>query len=182
MWTHLYATNFSGLQFRSYSSAGIFSYETLCFSKEPGVQSYIGNMLFNYPDSEVDFYLPQLVCMYLAMPDVAEVIHPYLVHRCRASTDFALKCAWLLDAYSADSQLPSKRKSHGAKLRGKILSDQLRPRGKAEEVLAPPPPPPPPLPSHLLVQPFKAHHRSKSDASGLIQSNQGRKITTFGKF
>lgn len=50
-------------------------------SKEPGVQSYIANKMFSFPDTEVDFYLPQLVCMYIQMHDVAEAIHPYLVHR-----------------------------------------------------------------------------------------------------
>lgn len=170
-------------------------------SKEPGVQSYIGNKLFSFLNAEVDFYLPQLVCMYLQMPDVAEVIHPYLVHRCRESADFSLKCAWLLDAYSSDAQVPSKRKSNGTKLKNLILSDQLRPRESESQVvvrkpskmngevkfltvdhkqtLQPPPPPPPPLPS-FLTQSVKTHQRSKSDATGLIQGN--RKITTFGKF
>lgn len=171
-------------------------------SKEPGVQSYIGNKLFSFPNSEVDFYLPQLVCMYLQMPDVAEVIHPYLVHRCRESADFSLKCAWLLDAYSSDAQVPSKRKSNGTKLKNLILSDQLRPRECESQVVLkrpaktngeikflnvvddkqtslqpPPPPPPPPLPSFLTLN-VKTHQRSKSDATGLIQGN--RKITTFG--
>ncbi|RZC39271.1 hypothetical protein BDFB_005454, partial [Asbolus verrucosus] len=49
-------------------------------SKEPGVQSYIANRMFSFDDHEVDFYLPQLVCMYIQMHDVAEVIHPYLIH------------------------------------------------------------------------------------------------------
>lgn len=50
-------------------------------SKEPGVQSYIANKMFSFGDFEVDFYLPQLVCMYIQMHDVAEVIHPYLIYR-----------------------------------------------------------------------------------------------------
>lgn len=50
-------------------------------SKEPGVQSYIANKMFNFEDKDADFYLPQLVCMYIQIDDVAEVIHPYLVHR-----------------------------------------------------------------------------------------------------
>lgn len=50
-------------------------------SKEPGVQSYIANRMFAFADSRVDFYLPQLVLMYIQMHDVAEVLHPYLVHR-----------------------------------------------------------------------------------------------------
>lgn len=50
-------------------------------SKEPGVLSYIVNKMFSFEDAEVDFYLPQLVCMYIQMHDVAEVIHRYLIHR-----------------------------------------------------------------------------------------------------
>jgi len=37
--------------------------------------------MFSFADHEVDFYLPQLVSMYIQMHDVAEVIHPYIVHR-----------------------------------------------------------------------------------------------------
>ncbi|XP_046990426.1 phosphatidylinositol 4-kinase beta isoform X1 [Schistocerca americana] len=142
-------------------------------SKEPGVQSYLGNKIFSFPDNEVDFYLPQLVSMYIQMHDVAEVIHPYLIHRCRKSADFSLKCAWLLDAYSSDAHLPSKKKSHGTKLRNHILSDELRPRGhqqhKPDQPTTVPPPPPPPLPLPLSVA-KKTHQRSRSDATGLFQS------------
>ena len=49
-------------------------------SKEPGVQAYIGNRLFSFPDSEVDFYLPQLLNMYVHMDtEVGDAISPYLV-------------------------------------------------------------------------------------------------------
>lgn len=49
-------------------------------SKEPGVQAYIGNRLFSFPNSEVDFYLPQLLNMYVHMDtDVGDAIRPYLV-------------------------------------------------------------------------------------------------------
>ncbi|XP_066993057.1 phosphatidylinositol 4-kinase beta isoform X2 [Anabrus simplex] len=164
-------------------------------SKEPGVQSYIGNKVFSFPDHEVDFYLPQLVSMYIQMHDVAEVIHPYLAHRCRKSADFSLKCAWLLDAYSSDAHLPSKKKSHGTKLKNLILSDELRPKdvdqsrrlrvstgGPPPELATPnspsspppPPPPAPPLPPSLpLTSPNKkTHQRSRSDASGLYQGHR----------
>ena len=50
-------------------------------SKEPGVLEYIGNKLFNFSNDEVDFYLPQLINMYIMMHAVAEVIHPYLIAR-----------------------------------------------------------------------------------------------------
>ena len=50
-------------------------------SKEPGVLEFIGNKLFNFSNDEVDFYLPQLINMYIMMHAVAEVIHPYLIAR-----------------------------------------------------------------------------------------------------
>jgi phosphatidylinositol 4-kinase len=97
----------------------------------------------------------------------------FVALRCRKSADFSLKCAWLLDAYSSDAHLPSKKKSHGTKLKNLILSDELRPKemdtvlarrsrvstggpgpdySKMKELasptipLSPPPPPPPPPP------------------------------------
>ncbi|XP_046396588.1 phosphatidylinositol 4-kinase beta isoform X2 [Ischnura elegans] len=94
-------------------------------SKEPGVQSYLANKMFSFPDSEVDFFLPQLVTMYIQMRDVAEAIHPYLLHRCRKSVDFAFRCAWLLDAYKSDTSLPTKKIPYGTRLRNSILADEL---------------------------------------------------------
>lgn len=57
-------------------------------SKEPGVQAYIGNRLFSFSHEEVDFYLPQLLNMYIHMDeDVGDAIKPYVVggasHSCR---------------------------------------------------------------------------------------------------
>ncbi|PSN39507.1 Phosphatidylinositol 4-kinase beta [Blattella germanica] len=174
-------------------------------SKEPGVQSYIGNKIFSFPDHEVDFYLPQLVSMYIQMHDVAEVIHPYLVHRCRKSADFSLKCAWLLDAYSSDAHLPSKKKSHGTKLKNLILSDELRPKdadstltrrsrvsttgpapdySKIKELASPttpgaPPPAPPLPPTTPITSPNKkTHQRSRSDATGLYPGH--RRMLSLG--
>ena len=66
--------------------------------------------------------------MYIHMHDVAQVLHPYLVHRCRESVAFSLQCAWLLDAYSADAPVHTQKKSHGTKLANLILSDELRPK------------------------------------------------------
>ncbi|KAF5295104.1 hypothetical protein FQA39_LY13255 [Lamprigera yunnana] len=137
-------------------------------SKEPGVQSYIANRMFSFHDSEVDFYLPQLVCLYIQMHDVAEVIHPYLVHRCRKSVDFSLKCAWLLDAYSSDASVPSKKKPHGVRLRNLILSDELRPKDHKmntsflSDKLC--------VPNTTPVK--KTHQRSQSDASALITGSR----------
>lgn len=97
-------------------------------SKEPGVLEYIANKLFSFQNSEVDFYLPQLINMYIMMHAVAEVIHPYLIARCRNSVDFSLQCAWLLEAYSVDANMPTKKKTHGTRLRNLILSGELVPK------------------------------------------------------
>lgn len=141
-------------------------------SKEPGVQSYIGNKLFSFPKSDVDFFLPQLITMYIHMPDVAEVIYPYLASRCRESVDFSLKCSWLLDAYSSDAALSSKKKSYGTELRNRILSGKLGPREsengcrrvsrvkETANLLAAPQP-------AQVQQVKRTHHRSRSDASAL---------------
>ncbi|XP_044262137.1 phosphatidylinositol 4-kinase beta [Tribolium madens] len=129
-------------------------------SKEPGVQSYIANKMFSFDDGEVDFYLPQLVCMYIQMHDVAEVIHPYLIHRCRKSIDFSLKCAWLLDAYSSDASVPSKKKPLGIKLRNLILSDELRPKDHKTPIITT-------FTTLHSSTTKKSHQRSQSDASAL---------------
>jgi hypothetical protein len=94
-------------------------------TKEPGILEYIGNRLFSFEDSFVDFYLPQIMNMYITMHPVAEVLHPYLVLRCRNCVDFSLKCAWLLEAYCCNH----KKKSQGARLRTLILSGDLVPTG-----------------------------------------------------
>lgn len=52
--------------------------------------------------------------------------------------DFSLNCAWLLDAYTWDANLPSgcKKKSHGTKLRNLIFSGELVPRDAAAVAIA----------------------------------------------
>lgn len=97
-------------------------------SKEPGVQAYIGNRLFSFPDNDADFYLPQLLSMYVHMDtEVGDAIRPYLLHRCRGSITFSLLSAWLLGAYSSDMHISTQRHSRGTKLRRLILSDELKP-------------------------------------------------------
>jgi len=103
----------------------------LFITKEPGVLEYIGNRLFSFENSDVDFYLPQMMNMYITMHPVAEVLHPYLVHRCRNCVDFSLKCAWLLEAYCSNH----KKKSQGSRLRTLILSGDLVPTGPKSKQL-----------------------------------------------
>ncbi|GFR11369.1 phosphatidylinositol 4-kinase beta [Trichonephila clavata] len=125
-------------------------------SKEPGVQTYLGNRMFTFDDQSVDFYLPQLVSLYVHHSDIAEAIHPYLVYRCRNSVEFSLQLAWLLQAFCSENT-PSRKKSQGSKLKKLILSEELRPRDSTK----------PCPPSGPILSPKKTHQRSYSDATGL---------------
>ncbi|XP_075700786.1 phosphatidylinositol 4-kinase beta isoform X2 [Rhinoderma darwinii] len=142
-------------------------------SKEPGVQAYIGNRLFYFRNEDVDFYLPQLLNMYIHMDeDVGDAIKPYVVHRCRQSINFSLQCAWLLGAYSSDMHISTQRHSRGTKLRKLILSDELKPAHKKREL------------PHLSLAPDtglspskRTHQRSKSDATASISLSSNLKRT-----
>uniref|UniRef100_A0A8C7C374 Phosphatidylinositol 4-kinase beta n=1 Tax=Oncorhynchus kisutch TaxID=8019 RepID=A0A8C7C374_ONCKI len=138
-------------------------------SKEPGVQAYIGNRLFSFRHEEVDFYLPQLLNMYIHMDeDVGDAIKPYVVHRCRQSISFSLQCAWLLGAYSSDMHISTQRHSRGTKLRKLIFSDELKPAAvRARQ----------PLTLHGLSPTKRTHQRSKSDATVSISLSSNLKRT-----
>lgn len=151
-------------------------------SKEPGVQAYIGNRLFSFRDEDVDFYLPQLLNMYIHMDeDVGDAIKPYVVHRCRQSISFSLQCAWLLGAYSSDMHISTQRHSRGTKLRRLILSDELKPTGQRarlhqqqqqqNHILGPN------INEHSLSPSKRTHQRSKSDATVSISLSSNLKRT-----
>ncbi|KAG7307923.1 hypothetical protein JYU34_006539, partial [Plutella xylostella] len=107
-------------------------------SKEPGVQTYLANKLFSFPHEDVDFYLPQLATMYIEMGDVADVLKPYMVHRCKQSAEFSLRLAWLLAAFGGET-----KRSRATKLRDSIMAEEIRPAAR------------------------RTHHRAQSDASAL---------------
>ncbi|XP_063736810.1 phosphatidylinositol 4-kinase beta isoform X2 [Eleginops maclovinus] len=154
-------------------------------SKEPGVQAYIGNRLFSFSNDQVDFYLPQLLNMYIHMDeDVGDAIKPYVVHRCRQSIWFSLQCAWLLGAYSSDMHISTQRHSRGTKLRKLILSDELKPagaRGRRDPLTLMPffplAPPGHGAPEHSLSPSKRTHQRSKSDATVSISLSSNLKRT-----
>lgn len=154
-----------------------FAIHYLFYSKEPGVLSFIGNKIFNFPHSEVDLYIPQLILMYIQIEELAEVLDPYLVYRCRQSADFSLKCSWLLEAYdfnmeginstsqkfrhlSLMRELYPKRDKRNTQLMRHHMQQQQQPQQQQShttELLSP-------------TSPFKkTHHRSQSDATGMLE-------------
>ncbi|CAL8237667.1 unnamed protein product [Boreogadus saida] len=145
-------------------------------SKEPGVQAYLGNRLFGFPDDQVDFFLPQLLHMYVHMdPDLGDALQPYLVHRCGTSVSFCLLSAWLLAACCSDSSLSAHRRARGARLRRLVLAPPL---GHGPPAQTPPPlhpssPHPPPCPQ-LPVRSFCVPLASISSQPSLQVRQHGR--------
>lgn len=137
-----------------------FAIHYLFYSKEPGVLTFIGNKIFSFPHKEVDNYIPQLILMYMQIDELAEVLDPYLVYRCRKSADFSLKCSWLLEAYNFNNL------EHSAKFRHLSLMRELYPKNRDNSQKRKN------LVSHINVgaeSPFKkTHHRSQSDATGML--------------
>uniref|UniRef100_H2Z9W9 Phosphatidylinositol 4-kinase beta n=1 Tax=Ciona savignyi TaxID=51511 RepID=H2Z9W9_CIOSA len=138
----------------------------LFHSKEPGVMAYLGNKLFMFPNRTVDFYLPELLVMYIHMDhDMREAIHPYILARCRESVDFALNSAWLLGGYSSSFNKNSKRMTRAQKLRNLILNGELN--SAQTKVLDKAPysiRASPSFTEHHHRHTRKTHKRSKSDA------------------
>lgn len=50
-------------------------------SKEPLVQQFLGRKLFDYSPEEMEFYLPQLINMYIYVPSITSVVHDYITDR-----------------------------------------------------------------------------------------------------
>ncbi|CAF3780992.1 unnamed protein product [Rotaria sordida] len=97
-------------------------------TKEPMVQEFLGRKLFDYPNDELDFYLPQLINMYIHIPSISNVIHIYITTRCSQSVDFSLQCAWLLDAYIADQMKVAKKPNAAVRLLFDILYEKYKPK------------------------------------------------------
>lgn len=118
-------------------------------TKEPGVQTYLCNRLFTFPNEDVDFYLPQLLNIYIYCCNetneqlVADMLNSYFRTRCSCQftgIDFSLRCSWLLDAHINDNarmvtstkESRAKRGLNNAiKLYKLIISERLRPHNKA---------------------------------------------------
>lgn len=131
--------------------------------KEAGVLNYLGNRLFDLPTEMVDFFVPQLIILYVNLREVAEVIHPYIVERCKDSVEFSLECCWLLDAYGTSVIRKFKKKSHGHRLRQAILNE-FRDGSHGAKISTKPP-------ASLLERPL----RSRSEAALCSVSDDGSK-------
>uniref|UniRef100_A0A182WJ59 Phosphatidylinositol 4-kinase beta n=1 Tax=Anopheles minimus TaxID=112268 RepID=A0A182WJ59_9DIPT len=153
-----------------------FAVHYLFYSKEPGVLSFIGNKIFSFPNGEVDLYIPQLIVMYMQIEELSEVLDPYLVYRCRKSVDFSLKCVWLLEAYNFNTEMLSGA-GNSVRKHLSLLRELYPKRERVKLAAAIVPTTPgsdgpsidPTLQAHPALSAVrKTHHRSQSDATGMM--------------
>ena len=149
-----------------------FAVHYLFYSKEPGVLSFIANKIFSFPNADVDLYIPQLILMYIQIDELADVLDSYLVYRCRQSVDFSLKCSWLLEAYNFNMEeyLSASQKFRHLNLMRKLYPKRER-KSQNKEVSTMSPV------SHYT----KTHHRSQSDATGILFNNNKKFVVPLVK-
>ena len=120
-------------------------------TKEPGVQTYLCNRLFTFDNQQVDFYLPQLLNIYVYCCNetsndqlIADMLNAYFRARCacrQQGIDFSLRCSWLLDAHindnaklaasysgSKESRSIKRGLNNAIKLYKMIIGERLRPQ------------------------------------------------------
>ncbi len=66
-------------------------------SKEPIVQQFLGQKLFEYTYDEIDFFLPQLINMYIHIQSISTVIHDYITTRLNSIIIFLKNISFDLD-------------------------------------------------------------------------------------
>jgi hypothetical protein len=115
-------------------------------TKEPGVQTYLCNRLFTFTNKDVDFYLPQLLNIYIYCCNdnneqlIADMLNAYFRSRCscrQTGIDFSIRCSWLLDAHINDNAKLATRAKESKKIRRGlnnaiklyrlIINERLRP-------------------------------------------------------
>ncbi|CAD6194054.1 unnamed protein product [Caenorhabditis auriculariae] len=95
----------------------------LYLTEEKHVLTYIGKKLTQLPVEEMDFFLPQLLNMYIQRIDVACAIHAYIEKRCKESVHYALQCIWLLERLANVLKNGAKNYDHSEMIRKTILEE-----------------------------------------------------------
>ncbi|CAD6185268.1 unnamed protein product [Caenorhabditis auriculariae] len=93
----------------------------LFMTSEKPVLSYLGKRLLGLPEKELDFFLPQLINMYIHKMDVASTIHAYIEMRCKKCVHFSLLCVWLIERFT--NAPPAISFGHSQMLRKMILDE-----------------------------------------------------------
>ncbi|KAL6724638.1 hypothetical protein Aduo_019509 [Ancylostoma duodenale] len=96
---------------------------------EKGAKQYLGKKLFAFHTADMDFFVPQLISLYINDKEVASAIHLYIEERCKESLHFALICVWLLESLGVDRlRIKDRAFAHGDILRRMILNEFKPPK------------------------------------------------------
>ncbi|CAI2355523.1 unnamed protein product [Caenorhabditis sp. 36 PRJEB53466] len=93
--------------------------------------SLIGRRLFEFPAEELDFFLPQLLYLYVTKIDAASVTHAYIEKRHKNDAHFTILCIWFLSCYT--ETYPNKHENHAVMLRSLLTNQKSKTQQKAEE-------------------------------------------------
>ncbi|CAO3586710.1 unnamed protein product [Absidia cylindrospora] len=72
------------------------------YSGNLGIQHYLCSELNTFPLSEIEFFLPQLVHLFITRPSDSVALECFLVDLCEKSTHMAIMTLWYLQAYVSD--------------------------------------------------------------------------------
>uniref|UniRef100_A0A1I7SZV5 PIK helical domain-containing protein n=1 Tax=Caenorhabditis tropicalis TaxID=1561998 RepID=A0A1I7SZV5_9PELO len=86
--------------------------------------SFLGKRLFDLPVEDLDFYLPQLVYLYVTKVDAASVTHAYFENRHKNDAQFTILCIWFLNCFTKNVQ--NRYENHALMLKS-LLSNSNNP-------------------------------------------------------
>ena len=115
--------------FRLLQSEHCDTYLTIYYlfhSKSNEIKEYLGRKLFDLPDADIEFFLPQILQLYISFSCVSEQIHSYILCRCLNDDCFALKVVWWLKSCSKDEWMNPDTKRRGLRLLDIIISNDMK--------------------------------------------------------
>ena len=126
--------------FRLLKSEYCTAYLTLYYlfhSKNSDVRDFLGRKLFDLPDEDIEFFLPQLIHLYVNYSFVAEEVHSYVLCRCLSDDIFALKTLWWLKACSKDNWMNPDAKRRALRLLDIIIANDAKSKKSAVKSMSP---------------------------------------------
>ena len=115
--------------FRLLESEHCDAYYTIYYlfhSKSNEVREFLGRKLFDLSETDLEFFLPQLLHLYINYSFVADHIHSYILCRCLNDDIFALKTVWWLKSCSQDDWMNPDAKRRALRLLDIIISNDMK--------------------------------------------------------
>ncbi|CAO4382899.1 unnamed protein product [Caenorhabditis nigoni] len=95
--------------------------------------TFLGKRLFDLPEKDLDFYLPQLMYLYVTKVDAASVSHAYIEKRHKNDAQFTVFCIWLLNCFTKN--IPNRYENHALMLKSLLSRSNTLGSSTASESL-----------------------------------------------